>query len=838
MVRRFRKKSNPFIFKTLVSAAKIAKNQLKKIKRRKPLSFRFPKHLKPWLIWGTSSLIVLSVAWLLVTIKTLPDPNQFSSRAVSQSTKIWDKTGTMLLYDIHGLEKRTVISFADIPETVKQTTLAAEDAGFYEHPAFDIKAMFRGIIINPLFRGTPVQGGSTITQQLVKNTLLTSERRLSRKIKELFLAVRFEKKYTKDQILEFYLNQIPYGSNVYGIEAASQTFLNKSARDLSLGEAAILAALIKRPSYLSPYGTHTQELKARQEYILNRLASLGWITDEQAQTATKQTINFSKQRAVIKAPHFVMHVKSLLEDMFDEQYLETGGLQIITSLDWPMQQIAEQAVTDGAKRNDVNWHADNAALVAQDPKTGQILAMVGSRDYFDESKDGNVNVSLQVRQPGSSFKPFVYLKAFQKGYSPDTVLFDVFTEFNTNCNVDGTPRIEVNPDDCYHPQNYDGQYRGPVSLRQSLQQSLNLPSAKLLYLVGIQDAIELAQSFGISTLTEPATHYGLSLILGGGGVKLIDMVKAYSVFAQEGIIHPQTAILSIKDNQGKTIWETKTEEKRVFEAGLVRILNNVLTDDQSRVPAFSPNGPLTVAGYQVAAKTGTSQDYRDAWTIGFSPGLVAGVWVGNNDYSPMQKGGAGGMAAAPIWNDFMKQVLPLMEKQSFATAEIPIPEKPVLKGDYLVATATGPQIHSILYWVDKNNPQGPAPQNPDQDPQFPYWEYGVSQWVNSRLGSFPFSPGTIPSNKPSIILQEPRENSVIRKNSALQITFSVQSPAPIQKALLLFNQTQVYTFAGAPENIYSIFFVPNNIQAQNTITIQVTDETGHQFQIAKEFQGE
>ncbi|KKU47419.1 MAG: hypothetical protein UX66_C0014G0005 [Parcubacteria group bacterium GW2011_GWF2_46_8] len=835
MVRRFRKKS---IIPLRRTHAIKTQNNTRKPKKKTSLLLLLRGRLGRSVAAGIGIAVLLGAVWIVFIIQTLPDPSQFSSRTINQSTKIWDKTGTVLLYDIHSLEKRTIVSFSDIPETVKKTTLVAEDAGFYEHPAFDIKGIIRAVLHNITRPWEVVQGGSTITQQLVKNSFLTPERTITRKVKELFLAIKFEQRYTKDQILEFYLNQIPYGSNVYGIDAASQTFFNKSSRDLTLAESATLAALIKRPSYLSPYGTHTKELKSRQEYILNRMKDLKWISQEEADRTIAETINFSKQRATIKAPHFVMYVKSLLAEMFDEQYIETGGLQVITSLDMKLQEIAEQAVRDGAARNDANWHAYNAALVAQDPTNGRIIAMVGSRDYFDVEKNGNVNVSLQVRQPGSSFKPFVYLKAFEKGYSPDTVLFDVFTEFNTNCNTDGTPHPEINPDDCYHPQNYDGQLRGPVSLRQSLQQSLNIPSVKLLYLVGIQDAIKIAQSFGISTLTQGPSHYGLSLILGGGGIKLVDMVQAYSVFAQEGMHHAQIPILSIKDNQGKVIFEANPKGQRVFEASIVRILNNVLSDDESRVPTFTAQGPLTVPGYTVAAKTGTSQDYRDAWTIGFSPTLVAGVWVGNNDYSPMQRGGAGGMAAAPIWNDFMKQALPLFEKQMFASPSIPVPEKPILKGEYIIPTPTGPQIHSILYWVDKNNPQGAPPANPYQDPQFNLWEYGVSQWATLHVGSSVSTPVQPIFTRPSVVIREPQEYRIIKKHTALQITASVQSTTPIQEVSFFFNGSLVYTFPGSQENMYSIFFVPSNIQTKNTILIRAIDEDGDRIEASKEFIGE
>ena len=464
------------------------------------------KPFKLFLVVGTSVFFGF-FAWLALITYNLPGPESFDSRIVNQSTKIFARDEKTVLYEIHGEEKRTVVGFDQIPDVVKKATLAAEDAEFYQHPAFDIRSMFRGLVINPIFRGTSVQGGSTITQQLVKNTLLTPERTLTRKIKELILAIRFEKKYSKDQIFEFYLNQIPYGSNAYGIESASKTFFNKSVGELTLAEASYLVSLPKAPSYYSPYGSHLDKLKERQEYVLDRMKDFNWITEADSELAKKDEVEFSKQRFPIKAPHFVFFIKSLLEEMYDSQLIETGGLNVYTTLDWELQQVAEKAVFDGAERNDKTWNADNASLLAQNPKTGEILAMVGTRDYFNLEKQGNQNITLSTRQPGSSFKPFVYLKAFEKGYTPDSIMFDTPTEFTASCG----PDIEQNTKpECYHPKNYDNQFRGPVSLRKSLAQSLNVPSVKLLYLVGIDQAIETARSFGLTTLDKDSTFYGLS----------------------------------------------------------------------------------------------------------------------------------------------------------------------------------------------------------------------------------------------------------------------------------------------------------------------------------------
>jgi len=400
--------------------------------------------------------------------KDLPSPGNVNNRFVAESTKIFDRTGTHLLYEMHGEEKRTIISFSDIPETLRVATITLEDQSFYSNHGIELSSILRAVF-KDFVGGGAQQGGSTITQQFVKNSLLTPEKTFSRKIKEAILSVEMEQKFSKDEILAMYLNEIPYGSNAYGIEAAAQTFFGKSAKDLTLDEAALLASLPNAPTYYSPYGSHLDDLKTRQAMALTKMANLGYITADQANEAKKiDTLEkLVPQRENISAPHFVMYVKQYLEDHYGDQQLEQGGLKVTTTLDWDKQQAAEQAVSDGAAKN-VKYKAENAALVAIDPKTGQILAMVGSKNYFDTKIDGQVNVALSDRQPGSSFKPYVYLDAFTKGYVPETVLYDVPTNFSTE---DGKT---------YEPQNYDGKFHGPLPLMKTLGGSLNVPAVKVL----------------------------------------------------------------------------------------------------------------------------------------------------------------------------------------------------------------------------------------------------------------------------------------------------------------------------------------------------------------------
>ncbi len=686
---------------------------------------------------GLFLLAALGLAfWFLVVIskmaKELPSPEQLTTKPVSQSTKIYDRSGEVLLYEIHGEEKRTVIPFEEMPDVVKNATIAIEDQNFYQHSALDWRGTIRAIFID-ITSGKPAQGGSTITQQLARNAFLTPEKTIKRKVKELILANWIGEKYTKDQVLALYLNQIPYGSNAYGIESASQTYFNKPAKELSLAEAATLAAMIQAPTYYSPWGSHQDELVQRRNYVLEQMLKLGFIDEQREQQAKDAKLTPSSQNiGSIRAPHFVMMVKDYLANKYGEDIMENGGLKVISTLDWPTQELAEKVVEEGAERNTELYQGKNAALVAQDPKTGQILALVGSKDYFDLDNDGNFNVAAQgLRQPGSSFKPFAYVTAFQKGYSPNAIIFDLPTEFSTNsiCPLVGINFYDDNSS-CFHPENFDGIFRGPVSFRNALAQSINVPSVKVLYLAGLADTIKTAQSFGISTLTDQS-RYGLSLVLGGGEVKLIDMVGAYSVFAQEGIKHQQSLILEIKDSQDRVLEKYVDQATQVIEPQYTRIINGILSDANARAPLFHNSLNLTVfPDRQVALKTGTTNDYKDAWAIGYTPTLVVGVWAGNNDNRPMQKQAGSILAAVPIWNAFLSKALETQPVEFFNEPESTQTNKAVLNGEYFI----NGEIHTILYYLDKNNPLGAQPSNPWADSQFQNWELPIQVWRQGLLG--------------------------------------------------------------------------------------------------------
>jgi len=575
----------------------------------------------------------------------LPNPSRLIVYEATESSKVFDRNGEML-YDIFNQKRRSNIEFEDIPEVVKQATIAIEDKNFYHHRGFDITGFLRGLILQPL-RGRGVQGGSTITQQFVKNALLGPERVISRKIRELILAFELEQIYSKDKILSLYLNEVPYGSGGYGVEAASQIYFGKDVTDITLPEAAVLAALPQAPSRYSPYGQNPDLLMARKDLVLEQMYKQGYITFEETEAAKEAEIEFQPRSESIRAPHFVMYVREQLAAKYGEKMVEEGGLRIITTLDWNKQKAAEAAIASRAEYNKEHYNAGNAALVSIDPNTGEILAMVGSKDYFDMEEDGQVNVTIRERQPGSSIKPIVYATAFKKGYNPATMLMDVKTNFGQG----------------WTPRNYDGVYRGPISIRDALQGSINVAAVKALAYAGVKETTNTAHDMGITTLNDPE-RYGLSLTLGGGEVTLLDLTSAYGVFAAAGMRTPTVAVLKVEDKNGRVLEEyDPVRPRRVLDAQIAYLINDILSDNEARSKFFA-GGSLTLPDRIVAAKTGTTNEYRDGWTVGYTPDLVTGVWVGNNDNESM-KNGAGLNVAAPIWKAYMRSALAGTSNKAF-----------------------------------------------------------------------------------------------------------------------------------------------------------------------------
>lgn len=684
-----------------------------------------------------SRIALSGLAWLAVVgaiiffsafiylARTVPSPDAIATRHVSESTKILDRTGETLLYDIHGDEKRTVVPWDGISPSIKSAVVATEDGNFYQHRGLDMKGVLRAFIKNIQHGNISGQGGSTITQQLVGNALVGREKTYARKIKELILAVAIERRFSKEQILWMYLNQIPFGSNVYGIETASRAYFGKTASDVTLAEAATLAAMIQAPTYYSPYGTHGDELAKRKDFVLGRMHDLGFISDSDYAVAKEETISFTSNQEGILAPHFVFMVRDYLIQKYGEDMVERGGLTITTTLDTRLQAIAEDEIEKYGDINEQRYKAGNAAFVALDPKTGELLALVGSRDYFNIEHEGNFNVATAMRQPGSSFKPFAYATALSHGYPDYTILFDAKTEFNPYCSPEGTQTKDRFGLDCYHPRNYDGTFRGPITLRQGLAQSLNIPSVKTLYLAGIPETIDVAERMGITTLGD-RDRFGLSLVLGGAEVRLVDLVSAYGVFANDGIRDPWTFIKKVQQSDGTILEEHESQSARALPAQIARMINNILSDNQARAPVFGYNSPLYIQGRDVAGKTGTTQENRDAWVIGYSPNLAAGVWVGNNQNQSMTQAGAGISAAGPLWREFMVRALDHFPDEHFLPPDPIFSSKPMLNGSFLGQREDGTrEIHTILYYVDKKNPLGPAPVNPGADEQYPNWEWAV-----------------------------------------------------------------------------------------------------------------
>lgn len=688
--------------------------------------------------------------FVIVALTPVPDINSFASRQVNQSTKIYDRTGQVLLYDYNRDAKRNIVRISEISPNTINATIAIEDSSFYQHGGIRLTSIFRAILAD-IFGGSLSQGGSTITQQVVKNTLLTNRKSVVRKIHEWVLAIKMEQSYSKEQILEIYLNNIPYGGTLYGIEAAAEAYFGIPAKDLDLAEAAYLASMIQAPSHYSPYGAYRSELDTRKDFIIERMRILGFIDTATAIEAKKEVVSFAPtgQNSII-APHFVFYILNQLEEMYGSQAL-MSGMRVITTLDADLEVKAEAILNEYALQNEKNFRASNASLIAIDPPTGQILAMVGSRSFFDTAIDGQYNATLALRQPGSAMKPFIYSLALERGYTRNTVIFDTPTQFSTACrpsdNFNNTPP-------CYAPSDYDNKFRGPMTFETALAQSINIPAIKILYLVGIQNAINLAKSFGLSTLGSP-DQYGLTLVLGGGEVRLLDLVGAYAVFGNSGVLHTPTGILEVSDAQGNILMSYTPKPARVLSEHIAHDVSAMLSDAYARLPEYSLDSPLSFQGYDVAVKTGTTNDTRDAWVVGYTPSIALGVWVGNNDNSPMVKSVAG-FIAAPMWHEVMDYALSKYPKSYFGEpSPIFSSISPLLQGNWRIPDAQGIIIpHDLLYWTDKNNPQGPSPENPSQDPQFPYWEYGVSSWYTLHPELFVnppiFVPLLFPSQKESV----------------------------------------------------------------------------------------
>lgn len=630
------------------------KSPMRRRRRRSGFAFKTPalfvfNKILIFLLMGIVACVIAVPVLFLWFSRDLPEPGRLVASKYKDATRIYDRKGE-LLYSVYQDENRTYVKLSDIPKPLKEATISIEDKDFYKNQGFSPVAYLR--VARNFLAGKGLAGGSTISQQLVKNVLLSSERSIPRKIKELILSIQVNQKYSKDEILEMYLNNIPYGGTAIGVEAASEMYFGKKVNKLDLAESAFLAGLPQSPSLYSPFSGNKYYL-GRTKAVLVQMVENGYITKDESTKVYKRVegFQFSQKYSSIKAPHFVMYVKDKLEEQFGAQMVLNGGLQVTTTLDYDIEKKAEEIVKDEIDKLK-GYKVNNGAAIVADPKTGEILAMVGSKDYFNTDIDGNFNVTTSNnRNPGSSLKPVIYAAAFEKGYTPATMLMDVKTEFPSN-----------DPAKPYIPVNYDGKFRGPVQLRFALANSLNIPAVKVMSLVGVDAGMKKAYDMGIRNwepTTENKTQVGLSLVLGGRGASLMDEVTAYSVFANKGVRQDPVSILKVTDNQGKVLYEYKKKDgKQVLSAEIAFLISHILLDNNARAMEFGTQSWLVVPGKTVSVKTGTTDEKRDNWAIGYTPSIVAGVWVGNSDNSPMNSAIASGVTgASPIWNKIMSYVL-------------------------------------------------------------------------------------------------------------------------------------------------------------------------------------
>ena len=618
---------------------------MKILPKKLPKKFRLRKLTwKKAVVIGIIALFIF--AFYFFILKDLPLPTKLSSSSTPQSTLIYDRNGK-LLYNIYDKKNQSFIPLSSIPKYMQEATIAIEDKSFYQHGAVDFRGIARAAVSIVFHR--QVQGGSTLTQQLVKTSLLTQEQTIPRKIKEIILAFATEIIYSKSQILEMYLNQVPYGGTAYGVEAASEDYFGKHAKDLDLGQSALLAGLPQAPTEYSPFGAHPEEGKDRQIEVLQAMLDQKYITKDQEQKAEKENLNYRKFTNDIAAPHFVLYIKDLLISQYGEKMVEEGGLKVITSLDSTIQDYAQSMVASEVDKLPTYYHVTNGAALVTDPATGEILAMVGSKDYFDTKIAGNVNVTIALRQPGSSIKPINYAVGLLNKYNAATTFIDQPICFPNQGGQN------------YCPLNYDLKWHGLVEMRYALGNSFNIPAVKMLELNGVNAMVATASAMGITTFTNPQ-DYGLSLTLGGAEVRMVDMATAFGVFANSGYridLHP---ILKVTDKTGKVLEQYKPPlspifGKKILPDGVSYIISDILADNNARLMEFGDNSELKIPGQTVSVKTGTTNDFRDNWTIGYTPSILVAAWVGNDDNSQMSGLVSGITGAAPIWNDIMSHLL-------------------------------------------------------------------------------------------------------------------------------------------------------------------------------------
>lgn len=785
------------------------------------------------------ALILLSFVAFGIFATTIPSPDKLTNRSIDQSTKIYDRNGE-LLYDIYGNQNRTLVQLDEIPDNLKKATVSIEDKNFYRHRGFDAFGILRSVWEIATTRH--LVSGSTLTQQLVKNALLSSEQTITRKVKEIVLSIEIENKYSKDQILQIYLNEIPYGGTAWGAEAAANLYFGKHVKDLNLEECAIIAGLPQSPTRYSPFGSNPKAYISRTDAVLRRMKEDGNISDDQYKQAKSNidngNVKFVEQGQGIKAPHFSLYVRDQLVQKFGEQKVLTGGLKVTTTLDLKIQEMAQKVVADEVEKAS-KLKVGNGAAVVQDPKTGQILAMVGSKDYFAKDYDGNVNVTTASRQPGSSIKPINYVTGFKNGYNPATMLLDIKTTF---------PGGAGQKD--YIPVNYDGKEHGPVQLRYALGNSYNIPAVKMLKLNGVASMIATAKDMGINTFTEP-DRYGLSLTLGGGEVELLELTNAYSVFANQGVRVDPVSIIKITDSKGTVIDEFKpTQGRQVLRKEHAFLISDILSDKNAKLAAFggfAVENILNVKGQVIAAKTGTTDDKKDNWTMGYTPSYTVGVWVGNNDGTPMDpKLSSGITGAAPIWHGIMVKLLEGKKAEPFVKPDGIVQMAVDKVSGLLPSPATGSETR-LEYFVKDQVPTKVddmrktvticrftgQPADPgcistgqvDTHTVEVLYDPFVKQYCNGDCSQVLGGPAG--AGAPNIVVTTPSQDQQVGYNFTVSATIS--SGSPITTADFFLDDTMMASLTSQP------FDAPYHVDAsipkgQHIIRVRATNGDGIQAQ--------
>lgn len=793
---------------------------------------------------GLIALVILTFVVVPIFSLTLPSPDKIV-RTSGFATQILDRNG-QVLYNVYANQDRTPVALSDIPDYLKEATIATEDKNFYKHSGFDILGILRGL--SRLITTGRAEGGSTLTQQLVKNVLLTDNRTITRKIKELVLSLEIERKYSKDQILQMYLNEVPYGGTAWGVGAAAQTYFGKDVKDLNLVECAILAGMPQSPSTYSPYSSTPKAYIARTTDVLRLMRENGYISEDQEKAAVAMlpNVQFQPRGASLKAPHFVQYVEQILDNTYGQNVVEQGGLKVTTTLDWNLQEKAQQIVSDEIAKVE-GQHITNGAAIVINPETGEILAMVGSKD-FNDPEGGQVNVTTALRQPGSSFKPFTYVTAFKKGYTPATLLMDVPTEFPGGA---GQPP--------YTPVNYDGKFVGPIQVRYALAESRNIPAVKMLAMVGIKDVLQTATDMGITTLPptqDTLSRVGLSLTLGGGEVRLIDMTTAYSAFVNGGDSISPIAILKVTDASGKVLEDNHPQKgKGVITPAQAFLIDSILSDNDARAPEFGTNSWLNVPGYDVMVKTGTTNDKRDNWTIGGNDNAMVGVWVGNNDNSPMKSVASGISGASPIWHRIVLEALKDKPKVTFTppsdivTAQVDVvsgyaahdgfPSRPEFFIKGTEPTGADP-VHVLLKVCNSDgnlaNPSDIASGNytskeffvlKEQDPTAApggdnKWQIGINNWLAKQTDPRYHPPTSYcgSGNPLDVEFTGPHDHDSNISAGNITVSFSANSNSPITEAQLLVNGSQKCLFNNGSNNYSCTVNLSNGVYQ---LTAEATD---------------